>query len=108
MSFDFTKTYIRPMGFSKFEFRPIGSFQYIGGCLVWRVQKEPAREHCLDCWSSTRVNLGASFKRLYFRQHFDYKWCLKIDPCKVKHFIQVPWSPKSTFIFFTWLLEYIK
>jgi len=28
------------MGFSKFEFRPIVSFRYIEGYLVWRVQKK--------------------------------------------------------------------
>jgi len=31
------------MGFSKFEFRPIGSFRYIEGYLVWRVQKKQVR-----------------------------------------------------------------
>ena len=30
------------MGFSKFEFRQIESFQYIEGYLVWRVQKNQA------------------------------------------------------------------
>jgi len=28
------------MGFSKFEFRPVGSFRYIGGYLFWRVQEK--------------------------------------------------------------------
>ena len=28
------------MGYSKFEFRPIGSFRYIEGYLVWRVQTQ--------------------------------------------------------------------
>jgi hypothetical protein len=31
------------MEFSKFEFRPMESFQYIGGFLVWTVQKQQAR-----------------------------------------------------------------
>jgi len=32
------------MRFSKFEFRPIGSFRYIQGYLVWTVQKKQARD----------------------------------------------------------------
>jgi len=32
------------MEFYEFEFRPIGSFQYTGGYLVWRVQKMQARD----------------------------------------------------------------
>jgi len=28
------------MGFSKFEFQPIETFQFIGGFLVWTVQKQ--------------------------------------------------------------------
>ena len=28
------------MGFSNFEFRPMGSFWYRGGYLVWRVQEK--------------------------------------------------------------------
>jgi len=28
------------MGYSKFEFRPIGSFRYIEGYLIWRVKKQ--------------------------------------------------------------------
>jgi len=32
------------MRFSKFEFKPIGSFQYTEGYLVWKVQKKQARE----------------------------------------------------------------
>jgi len=39
------------MGFSEFEFRPIGSFLYIEEYLVWRVQKKQARElSFLDRW----------------------------------------------------------
>ena len=30
------------MGFSKFEFPPMGSFRYLGGYLVWRVQEKQA------------------------------------------------------------------
>jgi hypothetical protein len=32
------------MVFSKFEFRQIESFQYIGGYVVWTVQKKQARD----------------------------------------------------------------
>jgi hypothetical protein len=28
------------MGYSKFEFRPIGSFQYIEGYWIWRAKKQ--------------------------------------------------------------------
>jgi len=28
----------------------------------------------LDRWSHTHTNLGARFKLIYFRQHFNYKW----------------------------------
>jgi len=31
------------MGVSKFEFRPMGSFRYVDGYLVWTVQKKQAR-----------------------------------------------------------------
>jgi len=31
------------VGFSKLEFQPTGSFSYIEGYLVWRVQKKQAR-----------------------------------------------------------------
>ena len=69
------------MGFSKFEFQPTETEGASEGAL------------CLDCWCRTHVNLGAAFERLYFRQHFNYKWCIKIDQCKVKHLLQVPCSP---------------
>ena len=45
------------------------------------------------CWCHTHVNFGAPFELLYFRQHFNYKWYIKIDQCKVKHLLQVPCSP---------------
>jgi len=32
------------MGFSKFEFQPIESFQFIEGFLVWTVQKQQATD----------------------------------------------------------------
>jgi len=51
------------MGFSKFEFRPIGSFLYIQGYLLWTVQKKHGMEHTVfNRWSRTHGNLGAPFK----------------------------------------------
>ena len=53
------------MGFSEFEFRPMGSFRYIRGYLVWRVQEKQARISVLDRW---KANLGAPLKCTKFRQ----------------------------------------
>ena len=50
------------MWFSKHEFRPIGSLQYIGGIFGLDSAGEASEGHCLDYWSRTHANLGAPFK----------------------------------------------
>jgi len=39
------------MGFSEFEFRPIGSFRYVGGLFDLEIAGETSEEHSvLDRW----------------------------------------------------------
>jgi len=50
------------MGLSEFEFRPIGSFRYIEGYLVWRLQKKQARDTLFQIAGVARLKLGCSIK----------------------------------------------
>ena len=50
------------MGFSKFEFPPIGLFRYIEGYFGLDSAEEASEGNCLDHWSRTHADLGAPFK----------------------------------------------
>jgi len=50
------------MGIPKFEFRPMGSFRYIGGYLVWRVQEKQAWLSLLWTVGSDACKFGRSAK----------------------------------------------
>ena len=50
------------MGFSEFEFRQIGSVRYIEGYLVWRVQKQQARNTLFLTVGGHACEFGCSVK----------------------------------------------
>jgi hypothetical protein len=53
------------MGFSKYDFRPIGSLQYIGGVFDLDSAGEASEGHCLDYWSRTHANFDAPLKLIF-------------------------------------------
>ena len=68
------------MGFSKFEFRPTGSFRYTEGYLVWTVQKNHGMNTLFRPRSRTNANLGAPFEQF---SNISIIGDIHIDQCKV-------------------------
>ena len=58
------------MGFSKFEFRPVGTFRYIEGYLVWRVQKEQAGGHSVRLLEPRACKFGCCVRTFIFSATF--------------------------------------
>jgi hypothetical protein len=58
------------MGFSKFEFRPIESFQDTGGFGWDSAEAAGARRSVLDSWSRTHANFGCPFQTCIFSAIF--------------------------------------
>jgi len=93
------------MGFSKFQLRPIESFQYIEGYLVWTVQKKQARDTLFWTTGVARMQTWVFRSNLYsFGNISVISGIIQIVQCKVKCLLQAPWSLISTFIFSIWLL----
>jgi hypothetical protein len=84
MRFDFPKTYIQPIGFSKFEFRPTGSFRYTEGYLVWRLQNKQAWNGTLSFgpMESQASKFGTSVKTYKGLATINSKAYLQIDYCQ--------------------------
>jgi hypothetical protein len=91
------------MGFSKFEFRPMESFQYIRGFLIWTVQKQQARDTLFWTDGIVRMQIWVLRSNLYsFGNISIISGIIQIDRCKVNVcLLQVPWSLISTVIFYT-------
>jgi len=71
------------MGFSKFEFRSIGSLRYIEGYLVWRVQNKQARNTLFLTDGVASKQIWELRKNLKFRQHLIVRRIIQIDYCKL-------------------------
>jgi hypothetical protein len=82
------------MGFSRFEFRPIGSFQYIEGYLVWTVQKKQARDIPFWTVGVARMQIWVLHSNLHaFGNISIISGIIQIDQCKSLGvlFVNVPY-----------------
>jgi len=70
------------MGLSKFEFRQIGSFRYIEGYLVWRVQKKQARNTLAWTAGGHACKFGRAVKTCKISTIITVRLIMQIDYCK--------------------------
>jgi hypothetical protein len=88
MRFNFPKTEIRTMGFSKFEFRPIGSFLYIEGYLVWKLQEMRARNSPSVAGGVASTNVSV-LRKTYIRGSFQKFCTLYVFSLKMNLFYKI-------------------